>query len=77
MLQGRAAWLRVGVVLALLLAFCAGPALAQNDDKADEPWLDVPNLEWKKPWLQWVVGLAFAATCLGLAFKNPHRSHLD
>lgn len=28
-----------------------------------------------KPWLQWLLVFAFAGLCLGIAFKNPKRSH--
>lgn len=30
-----------------------------------------------KPLLQWVLMLAFAILCCGIAFKNPKRSHMD
>ena len=70
-------WLRAAVALALLLLLLAPPASAQGSDKDEGPWYDVPALPHKKPWLQWVVGTVFAAACLGIAFKNPHRSHLD
>jgi len=31
----------------------------------------------KMPWINWGLGVLFIAGCVGLAVKNPHRSHLD
>lgn len=71
-------WLRVVLALTLVLVVLTAPALAQqNSDDADQPWLDVPNLEYKKPWLPWLFGAIFIIGCVAIAFKNPHRSHLD
>jgi hypothetical protein len=30
----------------------------------------------EKPWLQWLLALAFVGLCCGVAFKNPKRSHM-
>lgn len=72
----RSALVRLGLVLAVVLVQFAPATLAADDDK-DKPWLDVPALEWKKPVFQWLFGSGFVALCLGIAFKNPHRTHLD
>ena len=77
MVLGRVVWLRAATTLTFVLLLLAAPALAQNADDDDGPWYGVPSLPHRKPWVQWVVGTAIAAACLGLAFKNPHRSHLD
>ncbi len=77
MLSGRSSWVRWGVCVALVVMCLAVPALAQQSDDADKPWLDVPALEFHKPYIQWIVGTLFVAGCLLVAFKNPHRSHLD
>ncbi len=69
--------LRVGVRVGLLVIMLAGPAFGQIDSDPSERWLDVPALEWEKPWLQWLTAAGFVAFCLLPAFKNPHRSHLD
>jgi len=70
------AWLYFGMLALLLVGPLASPALAADDD-AEGPWLDVPNLPWQTAWVQWLVGAAFAGACIAVAFKNPHRSHLD
>ena len=65
-------------VLVLLIAIAGAPgAAAQDQDKAEGPWYDVPALPPQKPWLQWVVGTVFGLACLAVALKNPHRTHLD
>lgn len=33
-----------------------------------------PDVE--KPWLQWLLVLAFVGLCCAVAFKNPKRSHM-
>jgi hypothetical protein len=30
----------------------------------------------EKPWLQWILLIAFVILCTSIAFKNPKRSHL-
>jgi hypothetical protein len=67
--------LRLGTALLLLLA-TAAPAMAAEDEE-DLPYFDVPVQPVQKPWRQWLFGSGFAALCLFIAFKNPHRSHLD
>ena len=71
----RSVWVRLGLTLAVVLAQFALPARADDEDKT--PWQDVPALEWQKPWRQWLFGAGFVMICVGIAFKNPHRSHLD
>jgi hypothetical protein len=62
--------------LALVSVVAAPPALAQDDD--DAPYFDVsPTLAPVSPWKQWVAAGLFAAGVLAIAFKNPHRTHLD
>ena len=66
-------WGRFGLVCTLVLTLFAAPALGADE----KPFCDVNTVEPVKPWLQWLVGVGFAIGCLLLAFKNPHRSHLD
>lgn len=76
MAPGRFARIRFALALAVLLFVAALPALAAGEDE-DLPYLDVPALTFTKPWVQWLIGAGFVAVCLLIAFKNPHRSHLD
>lgn len=64
------------VVLAALLAVGVAPALAQSNKK-EEPFSDVPVMTSQKPYIPWVVSVLFVAAILGIAMKNPHRTHLD
>jgi hypothetical protein len=65
--------LRRGVraLAALLLAV---PALGQDEPP---PWTYVTELESEKQIFQWVAAVLFIVGCVAIAFKNPHRSHLD
>lgn len=72
------AWPRIarfGVVLLLFVIVLAQPAIAQDDE--DVPYVDVPALEFTRPWIQWLFGAGFIIACMLIAFKNPHRTHLD
>lgn len=64
--------------LAVLVTVAAvATAAAQQSDVKLPPFYDVPAIEDSRPWLQWIVGTVFIAACLGVAIRNPHRSHLD
>ncbi len=71
-------WVRLAITITMVLLITAGPALAADDDE-DKPWFDpaVGRLTAEKPWLQWLVGVGFLVGVAAIAFKNPHRSHLD
>jgi hypothetical protein len=62
----------------MLVAY-APPAQAQRSSGDDEPLppFDVPGLTHTKQWVPWVVAFLFAGVTIAIAFKNPHRSHLD
>jgi hypothetical protein len=72
---------RWGIVIAMILLLFTAPALAQQDDKSDEPYyeegLSTLPKDKMRPWINAGFGVLFAIGCLALAFKNPHRSHLD
>ena len=72
----RRKW-RSALALTLLLAMFATPAFAQRDKDEDLRWYDVPALEQKRIWIPWVTAFLFTAGCMLIAFKNPHRTHLD
>ena len=67
----------LALALTLLLAIFAAPAFAQQNEDDDLRWYDVPTLEQKRVWIPWVAAFLFAAGCVFIAFKNPHRTHLD
>jgi hypothetical protein len=67
-------WPRVALILLLLLPV---PAAMAADDEQAGPWYDVPAMPHKTPWVTWVIAAAFCAGAVGMALKNPHRSHLD
>jgi hypothetical protein len=67
----RRRWL-AGAIVALA---CSTAAPAETEEP-QPPW-DVPAMKQTKVWVPWVVAFLFAAGCVLVAFKNPHRSHLD
>lgn len=62
----------------LLLVMSTAPASAQAK-KGDDPMppYDVAPMPRERAWVQWVFAFLFVAGVAALAFKNPHRSHLD
>ena len=67
--------LRVVVQFAVAAVLLAVPALAQDEE--EKPWNYVPVLEYEKEIFQWIAAVLFMVGCVAIAFKNPHRSHLD
>lgn len=62
----------------LHVGLCVAPAPAADD--ADSKPFDEPGinyLERRDPYIQWVAGALLTAACLFIAFKNPHRTHMD
>lgn len=69
--------LRLGVVSIIGLALLAAPAPAQEQKP---PPFREPGISFKterKPYIEWIAGVLIVMACLIIAFKNPHRSHLD
>jgi len=64
-------------LLACAVLCVAAPAVAQTKDDERLPPYDVQGLKHKKIWVPWVFAFLFAAGCVAVSFKNPHRSHLD
>ncbi len=60
------------------LFFAASPAWSQSkkEENPQPPW-DVAPMPRERPWVQWVFAFLFIAGVTAMAFKNPHRSHLD
>ena len=69
-------WIRVAIAFVLVAMMLIPTAEAQRKDD-DTPFYDVPAIAHEKPYIQWIVGVAFGIGCVLIAFKNPHRSHLD
>lgn len=69
-------WMHKAMTL-LISGALAAPALAQKPaEELHEPY-DVPGLPHSRIWIPWVFAFAFAGACIAIAFKNPHRTHLD
>lgn len=73
----RPRWLRTCAAAAVALWSLAAPAPAQK--KGDEvlPPYDITGLPHEKQWVPWVFAFLFLAGAAAIAFKNPHRTHLD
>ncbi len=72
-------WRRVLGHLLLVTVVLGGlvvPAQAEDDK---EPWREpgIRYLKYQKPYIPWLIGSGIIIACLFVAFKNPHRSHMD
>ena len=59
-----------------LTLFCV-PARAA--DEAEKPF-EEPGIAYaarRDPYIEWIAGTLIILACLFVAFKNPHRTHLD
>lgn len=72
----RRNWLRAGIAAAMALGTLASPAAAQDKQEVLPPY-DVTGLPHEKQWIPWVFAFLFLAGAAAIAFKNPHRTHLD
>ena len=68
---------RMALAGLLGLSLMAVPARAEEEDTGPfhEPGITYRTVQ--KPYLQWLAGSLLIAACLVVAFKNPHRSHMD
>lgn len=72
----RPRWFRYLSAVILAGAMFVTPAPAQDDDgRFEEP--GIMYREAQKPYIQWIAGSILTLAVLLVAFKNPHRSHLD
>lgn len=71
-------WLRGVMIAVLILALGVLPARA-DDEEDDKPFQepDIQYIKYEKPYLPWVAGTLIILGVLFIAFKNPHRSHMD
>ena len=70
-------WSRAGRLIAVVmtLMLCVPGAFAQ-DDEPQAPF-DVQGRKHHTNWVAWTASFLFAVGVVLIAFKNPHRSHLD
>jgi hypothetical protein len=63
----------------LFFGHTALPARAADDDAKNKPFREpgIEYIEHRGAYIQWLAGALIIAACLFVAFKNPHRSHLD
>ena len=64
---------RRAIAVTLILVLASAPAVAADE----KPFCDVSTVDPVKPWIQWRVGTGVILGFMLVAFKNPHRSHLD
>ena len=64
-------WLRRTAILtaAVLTTWSAGVLATARAEQTTSP----PEAD--SPWLAWLLMFAFVGLCIGIAFKNPKRSH--
>jgi len=72
----RGRWLRLAALSMTCLCLLAAPAWAKEEGERQPPY-DVPGIEHHKIWVPWIFAFLFAGACIAIAFKNPHRTHLD
>jgi len=72
--RGMARW---ALVVATAGALFAIPARAE--EPAEKPFEEpgITYLQRRDPYIEWIAGAVLATACLFVAFKNPHRTHLD
>ncbi len=69
--------MRIGLICVVTLALFAPPAMAADDDDGRYREPNISYLEFRKPYIEWIAGTLIIIACVLIAFKNPHRTHLD
>lgn len=71
-------WARRAVPVVVLLSLGLPRATAQEGEQ-EKPFQEpgITYRETQKPYIQWAVGTFLILAVLAVAFKNPHRTHLD
>ncbi|MEW6251868.1 MAG: hypothetical protein AB1716_14575 [Planctomycetota bacterium] len=59
----------------MALGLTVAPVQAADNKPFREPGIVFPDESGA--YITWLAGALFAAACLLVAVKNPHRSHLD
>jgi hypothetical protein len=68
---------RLACVAVTFLVFLVAPARAE--EPAEKPF-EEPGVSYEQrrdPYVEWIAGTLLGLACVFVAFKNPHRSHLD
>jgi hypothetical protein len=76
----RNPWLRRLAAGLLTLILLVAPARAQSNDDEDTGPFQEPGIVYRedtRPYIPWLAASLLIAAVLLIAFKNPHRSHLD
>ena len=68
---------RLAIAATTMLSLFAVPAPAQ--EKEEKPFEEpgISYLQRRDPYIEWIAGVLIVVACLAVAFKNPHRTHLD
>ncbi len=71
LIKNGGGWLRRTATItgAVLTTWSAGLLATARAEQTTSP----PEAD--SPWLAWLLVFAFAGLCIGIAFKNPKRSH--
>jgi hypothetical protein len=71
-------WLPHALAVGLLIAWLA-PLARAAEGEPERPFEEpgITYMQRGETYVQWIAGSLFIAACMLIAFKNPHRSHLD
>jgi hypothetical protein len=68
---------RLGVLAVVFLALVAVPARAADTPERPFEEPGITFLAYHDPYMEWLAGAVIIVACLIVAFKNPHRTHMD
>ena len=68
---------RRGIVALTVLFLWAVPARAAEEPEKPFEEPGILYVAHRDPYIEWIAGTLIILACLIVAFKNPHRTHLD